>query len=190
GGKKIYFLPLVDSYTEETQKVRDAYRIMLREPSVKAALLTKILGVAHLDLKVTPASDRPLDRLASDFVKDALETHCKGGMRQIAWNILFAGAIDGYSVSEKILRIQEKGRWKGYHTLKQLKGKDTKNLRLLGDDFRNITAVQDIRTTAEYHPSNFVIYQHMPLFESPTGMSDLRAAYRAFWMMDTAWHLR
>jgi hypothetical protein len=67
GGKKIYFLPLVDSYTEETQKMRDAYRVMLREPAVKAALLTKILGVAHLDLKVTPASDRPLDRLASDI---------------------------------------------------------------------------------------------------------------------------
>jgi len=42
GGKKILFLPLQDSYTMETQKMRDTYRLMLREPTVKAGLLTKL----------------------------------------------------------------------------------------------------------------------------------------------------
>jgi len=41
-GKKIFFLPLQDSYTMETQKMRDTYRLMLREPTVKAGLLTKL----------------------------------------------------------------------------------------------------------------------------------------------------
>jgi hypothetical protein len=169
--------------------LRDAYRLMLREPAVKAAILSKVLGVAHLDLKVEPASESPADMQAADLVEYALE-HCKGGVPQILWNILFPGAMDGFSVCEKIMRVQERGIWKGYHLLHQLKSRDTNNLRLLGDDFRNITAVQDRRTTQEYHPSNFVIYQHMALFESPTGMSDFRAAYKAFWMLDTVWQLR
>jgi hypothetical protein len=37
---------------------------------------------------------------------------------------------------------------------------------------------------------NFIIFQHLSLFETPTGMSDLRAAYGSFWMLDTVRQLR
>src|SRR5580692_2649973 len=86
-GVKLRFLPLTDNYTEETQEMRNAYRIMLREPTVKAALFTKILAVASLDIQVQPGGKKPVDQLASKFVKYAL-THCKGGTRHIASNVL------------------------------------------------------------------------------------------------------
>ena len=60
-GNQARFFPLIDNYTEETAEIRQAYRVMLRDPYVKAALFTKVLAVASLDPQVQPASERPAD---------------------------------------------------------------------------------------------------------------------------------
>ena len=188
-GGPMKFLPLSDNYTEETQEMRDTYPIMLREPAVKAALLTKILAVAQLEPQVQPADDKPINKEAAEFVQYCL-ANIKGGPRKIAKAVLFGGLINGYSVSEKVRVVEKRGKWKGKLRYSALKSKDTKRLDLEGDQFRNITGVLDKQTQTVYHPSNFVIYSHMNLFEAPTGISDLRAAFRSFWLIDTAWQLR
>lgn len=189
-GNNIRFLPINDSYTDETAEMRLAYRVMLRDGSVKAALFTKILSVAALDLQVNPASQRQVDKYAADLVKHMLES-CKGGIPGIVRSVALHGLIDGYSVCEKVWEVKKRGQYDGKIGLKAIKAKDTRNLELRGDEFSNITSVRDMRGGGQmWHPSNFIIYSNAPLFESPTGVSDLRAAYRAYWLIDTAWTLR
>lgn len=187
--KGLTFLPLSESYTDETQEMRNTYRVMLRDPTVKASVMTKLMAVCQLDPQVHPASEQGIDHDAADFVRYAL-TKCKGGTRRMNAAILLGAILDGYSVCEKVWKIEDRGRWAGKYRLAALKSKDTLYIDLLTDEFRNVTGIRDRRTQKEYHPSNFVVYTHMPLFESPTGMSDLRAAYRAYWLLDTAWKLR
>ncbi len=189
GDKRQLFLPLQESYTAETEEMRRTYPIMLKEPHVKSALLSKVFAVASLDIQVQAGGDRGVDRDAADFVKYALKAS-KGGTREIVKKILMGGLIAGFSVSDKLRAPVKRGRWAGKWGLKELKSKDPENIQLLGDEFRNITGVRDRRTQDEFHPSNFVIFQHLSLYENATGMSDLRAAYRAFWLKNTAWQLR
>lgn len=189
GDHRTIFLPVVESYTQETQEMRLAYRVMLRDPYVKAALLNKVLAVAALDAQVQPASDRGIDKDAADFVKHSLH-ESRGGTTGVAQAILLPGLIEGYSVSEKVWQLETRGRWAGKYRLRCLKSKDPQWLQLMGDSFRNINSIRDMRTSEEWNPSWFVVWQHLPIYENPFGMSDLRAAYRAYWVRDAAWKLR
>lgn len=188
-GDKVRFLPYVDSVVKETTAMRTAYRQMISEPNIKAAFQTKVLSVAALDLKATPASDSPRDKIVSDFVKFCFDK-VSGATHKLAWSILSGGLIDGYSICEKVWCIEPRGKWAGKYRPKQIKAKDTEHLELVGDRFRNVTGVLDQLDRTEYHPSNFLIFSHLPLFEVPTGHSDFRAAYAAHWKIDTAWKLR
>lgn len=189
-GNQVRFLPWIDGSTiEETTEMRLAYRQMLKEPAVKAAFWKKILSVAQLDIQIHPASDSPADKLVADFVHDVL-TGCAGGTRRIVTNILAGALMDGFSVCEKVWRVQDRGRWRGKVVLKAVKAKDTQWLELLGDTYRNVLYVRDLRTSTCYPIDNFVHYAHQSLFETPLGQSDFRAAYRAYFIMQTAWQLR
>jgi len=57
-----WFLPWIDDLTSEPETVRAAYCVMLRDPAVKAAVLTKLLSVASLDLGMKSASKSQKDR--------------------------------------------------------------------------------------------------------------------------------
>lgn len=189
-GDRIRFLPYHDAVGgPETESMRRAYREMVRESAVKAGFLKKVLSVASLDVTVTPASDSDRDHEIAKWVQHAIEK-TRGNMRRIAWGILSGGLIDGYSICEKVLTPVERGEHAGKIGLKATKAKDTKHCRLVGDEFNNVTGVEDTRRGTVYHPSNFLVWQHLPFFENPLGWSDFRSAYRAYWLTDTAWKLR
>lgn len=188
-GSQTRFFPILDSYTEETPEIRRHYPIMLRDPYVKSALFTKTLAVAALDPQVNPASQRRVDRKASDFNHYIL-TRPKSSTRKIAFAVIIHGLLAGYSVTELLWHPIESGRYKGKIGLAGVKAKDIRYLTLEGDMYRNVTGVRDHRAGMVYSPSNFLIWTNYPIYSSPIGMSDLRAAYRAFWLLDTAWRLR
>lgn len=188
-GNRVRFLPSVDQIVEETTDMRIAYRQMLREPCVKAPLLQKVLQVAKNEVQVHPASEKPIDEMAAEFVRHCLQ-RSKGNTRRMALSILFGGLMDGYSVCEKTWAVEDRGEWAGKIILKQLKAKDTRYAHLEGDQYRNVLYVRDTRNNMRYTASNFIVWQHLPIFENPTGWSDFRSAYRAFWLMDTAQKLR
>jgi len=190
-----WFLPFVQSnYTNETTAIRLACRQMLADPNVKSALLSKILAVAGLDLKIQPASkSNPLDRRVAAFIQWALTQRLRDGIPGMVWSILSGGLVDGYSVCEKVIDQQETGQWAGHTILRELKPKDTQNdMVLLTDAYRNVVGVQGLRYNAGeiFSPSLFLIWRHLPLFCSPTGMSDLRAVYSRWHMLDTILKLR
>lgn len=189
-GGKIRFLPYHDAVGgPESPSMRRAYREMIRESAVKAGLLKKVLSVASLDVTVTPTSDSNRDHEIAQWVQHAIEK-TRGTMRRIAWGILSGGLIDGYSVCEKVLTPVDRGEYAGKVRIKATKAKDATYVRLVGDEFNNVTGVEDTRQNTVYHPSNFLVWQHLPFFENPLGWSDFRSAYRGYWLTDTAWKLR
>lgn len=189
-----WFLPYVDNYTQETAAMRVAYRQMLADPNVKSALLGKLLAVAALDLKVQPyRKNDPEAKAVADFVHWNLTERLTDGIPGLIWSILSGGLIDGYSVCEKVWGYEEKGPHAGKVVLKDVKPKDTLNdVVLLTDPFRNVVGVQGLRYNAGqiFPPSDFILWRHLPLFGSPVGTSDFRAAYSRYWMLDTVLKIR
>lgn len=202
-----WFAPYLDEHTGETAGMRLAYRRMLADPNVKAAICGKILAVAALDLNVIPheprqtgrsartrrgqATDR--DREVADFVRWNLTERVQGCLPELAWGILSGGLIDGYSVSEKVWHHEDRGDYAGNYILHALKPKDVgQDVVIETDDYRNVVGVRALRYSGGeiYSPAHFVIYRHLPLFGMPVGMSDLRAAYSRWWMLDTVLKLR
>jgi len=197
-----WFEPYVDNYTQETSIMRLAYRRMVADPNVKAALFGKLLSICALDLNVIAAKQKgqrskkntdPRDEEIAEFVRWNLVERVQGCFPEVAWAILSGGLVDGYSVCEKVIRHEPDGDYAGSYILSALKPKDTgRDVVLETDQYRNVVGVKTIRYNAGevYSPANFVIFTHMPMYGSPVGMSDLRAAYGRWWMLDTVLKLR
>lgn len=186
-----WFLPYHDAdHSGETSVMRQHYRRMFgSDPNVRSAVLGKLLGVAALKLTVQPADKKnAFDRHVADFVDWNLNQRFAGCIPALVWSVLSGALVDGYSVSEKVWTREEKGQWGGKWPLRDLKPKDTGNdLILQTDEFRNVTGVMGLRFNGgkEFSPADFLIFRHLPLFDSPTGASDLRSVYSRWWMLDT-----
>jgi hypothetical protein len=199
------FLPYFDDHTQETAEMRPWYRVMIREPFVKAAFLDKVFDIEALELHVNPYEDdsdgaEPIpearlhkNRQAAAFNQYAITKRVAGGVGGLVWSIFSGGLVDGYSICEKVWDIEQRGRWTGKYVLRELKPKDVDNDAILEvDEFRNVTAIMGLRYNAGefFSPADFVIFEHLKFYGKPGGMSDLRAAYAAFWMLDTVKKLR
>lgn len=191
-----WFLPYFDDQQtlSENQAMRLAYRKMLADPNVKAAFLGKVLAVSSLDLKIIPADkkDHKANRIA-DFVRWNLTEALSGGIPNLIWSIISGALIDGYSVSEKVWDLERRGAWEGHYYILNVKPKDTgRDVVLMTDEFRNIVGVQGLRYNPGevFHPSQFLIYRHLPLWDTATGVSDFRACYSRWWLLDTVLKLR
>ncbi len=187
-----WFDPLQSA--DETPAMRIAYRQMLRSPVVKAAFLQKIFAIATLKLECHPASKtNQRDGEMAESFKWQITRGLDGGITDLCWNVIAHGCMDGVGVSEKVWDIKQEGRWRGKEYIRCLKPKDVdQDLYLWVDAFRNITSIQGLRynTGQHFDPRDFIIFQHLPLFGNPGGMSDFRAAYVPFWQLDTVEKLR
>lgn len=187
----LHFLPRLDQLTGETQEIRAAYREMLREPTVKAALLTKVLAVAALDTQVHPPDkNNSAHRAQADFVRHNLK---RISPHRVARTLLLPALIDGWSLSEKVWEVEKDDpQWKDRWVWKSWRSKDIANIQLGTDAYRNVEAIRGTNYNAGrlFDPDDFVIYSYLDMFENPHGMSDLRAAYRAYWIKNNVWQLR
>ncbi len=203
--------PFYDNLTGETPEIRSMYRQVLKEPTVKAALLGKIFAVSQSDLTMKAAAKTPYDQQIADFNRDNL-AKTRGGVRHVIESMLFGALLDGYSVSEKIRCVAERGKWKGKIVLGHLKAKDTQysngpwsvtggnhragsgwgRVQLVVDEFKNVTAIfaGSPNGGVEFDPKDFVVVTYLKLFESPLGMSDMRAINRASTCKEAAIRLR
>lgn len=186
---RVRLLPYYDNLTAETAEHRLAYRWLLKEPAIKSAFMSKLLSVMSLDLQVDPASDAPRDKAIASFVEDSLR-RCQGGSAEIIWSILFGALLEGNGLAEKVFGKVDRGKYRGRPTIQKIKAKDSHDYQIEIDEFNNPTTVISRRTADEFPMSDFTFWSHMPGFSNPIGMSDLRAVYRAGWMLDTVWKLR
>lgn len=191
-----WFLPYFDEQQtlSETPQMRLAYRRMLADPNVKAAFLGKALAVGALNLKINPARKKDKkDQRIADFVRWNLTEALADGVPGLIWSILSGALIDGYSVCEKVWAHEDRGDWRGKYYLRAAKPKDTgRDVVLETDEYRNIVGVRGLR----YNPGitfpteAFILYRHLPLWGVATGMSDFRAVYGRWWLLDTVLKLR
>jgi hypothetical protein len=98
----------------------------------------------------------------------------------------------GYSVTEKIWEEITEGPWKGHVGLKALKTRAPWGLVFSQDEFGNLLPdgiVQQINTVlpgGRLPRSKFVIMSYQSQFGNPYGVSDLEAAYTAWWSKHNA----
>src|SRR5208282_3011048 len=108
----------------------------------------------------------------------------KGSVPKMVESIVLHAMMDGYSINEKVWGVEEEyGRWQGKHVLRVLKPKDVdRDMVPKTDEFRNLVSIMGLRYNGglEFDPRGFVHFVHLPFFYSPTGTSDLRAAYGRF----------
>ena len=165
-------------FSDETTEMRALYRKYLQcEPTVKSALVGKVAAVVSNRLSASPQNDEDVsERAEADFINAAFNS-VEGGISIAITHWLIAGLTDGWSISEKVWAIGEQGLLKGRWYVKALKSKDTDNLRPLTDTYRNLVGIESTKDGGQvFDPSAFLRFSYLPLFESPTGTSDLRAA--------------
>lgn len=182
----------LDDYGREDETMRRAYLdLHKQEPSLRSAILGKVAAVASLDVAVIPEDeDSDADQRAAKFVRWAVENTLMGWDGLIK-KVLEPGLLMGWSVTEIVLKGERDSRkWGGYWTLRDCKSKDTSLLKLRLDAYRNVAGiVSTIRGLAEYPLWKVILFSHNELFENPFGTSDLRSAYRASKLIDSAYQL-
>lgn len=184
--------PFTDNFTDETPAMRIKYRYALAEPTVKAALLGKIISVCSLNLQMVPKNKS--DPKAHEVAACTRHGLAAGpwGIPGLIWEILIGGLVDGWSVSNKVYGIEDRGQYAGKKVLKNLKGKDTRFIWPEVDEYRNVTALWNFRGNAgrRFDPSDFVVFSYLSIFQNPLGMSDLRSSYRAIELIPVILNLR
>lgn len=192
---KVWFLPYVDSTTQDTNDIRTAMRLMRRDPYVKAAWEPQVLTVASEDWQIQPSEpDQPESEEQAKFVKTAIEEYLQGGMIAVLRSVLEPLGSDGFCLAEKVPGYAEKGRLQKKIIIRKLAARNVDNstLRIEGDAFGNVTGVQSMRSPGgEVFPiSDFIYSRYAYVFNEPMGEAAFRTSYGAYWMRDTVRKLR
>ncbi len=159
------------------------YDRMQTDCQIRACLNIKKLSILSRGWSVHPASEKAEDIYAADFVRFCLED-MRGTIVDVLYNVLDAVA-KGFSVSEINYKVIENGRYRGMIGLDSVKAKDPASITFETDEFLNLRGLrQEPLQQKKLPPDKFLIYTYMPRYESPHGMSELRAAYRHWWSKD------
>lgn len=167
------------------------YDDMQTDSQVRACLNIKKLSVISRGWQVHPASSDPEDQRIADFVKFCL-TDMRGSMIDVLYDILDAIA-KGFSLSEMNYKIIEDGSYAGLIGLDSIKSKDPSGITFESDEYLNLAALRQGITPPSFPPyqggtkggklppEKFLLYTYQSRYESPYGVSDLRAAHKHWW---------
>jgi phage gp29-like protein len=180
----------------------EIYDRMQRDAQVAACLNVKKFAVLSRGWQVHPAGQSPEALRAAEFVRFCLED-MRGSVLDALYKTLDAVA-KGFSVLEINYKIIEGGRFGGMIGLASIKSKDPSQFKFQVDEFLNVRGLTTspspslsrrgdrssplskggLRGVDALPPEKFIVYTYMPRYESPYGMSDLRAAYKHWWSKD------
>lgn len=158
-----------------------AYRRMTYDPQVRACLATKKYAVLSRGWEVHPGGGDPASLAAADFCRWCLD-NMAGSILDAGYDVLDALAF-GLSLVEINYRLIDDGPWAGHVGIGSLKAKDPRHFIIRTDEFYNIQALR-VAAGDELDPDKFLIYSYMPRYGNPYGESDLRAAYRSWYLKD------
>lgn len=185
------------------------YQEMVRDAYVKAGLAIKKLSVIRLPTEILPASTDARDQEIARFVEDQFE-NMRTPWHELLWGLLDSVNI-GYSIGEINYRLIDRGPWKGKVGWDTVRSKDPYVYSFrIEPNGAVASVVQRFGTTSktperrdqvgyldapwggtlEFAPEKFLISAFQPLYSNPFGSSDLRAAYRAYFIKDWAWKFR
>ena len=171
------------------------YQEMTREPFVKAALQQKTTSLLSVPWGIKPASNSADHIEQAKFVTWNFK-NLIGGFTRDVWEMCDA-LVAGYSIQEKVYEEILDGEYAGKVRLAALKSKDPLYFGFAFDPYMNLLPDGVVMTHSAANemekplPSDkFFIFSFLKKYENLYGQSDLRAAYRAFTIKDTAWKLR
>lgn len=188
---RLRFAQYVDPKEGETPAMRNSYRTLVKEPTIKSCLDTIVGGVAAGEIDVPPTDKSPRAAEVAELCK-ALIDNCRDGIIGIVQAIIGNGMIEGYVVAEPKWEVQRHGRWAGKVMLDQVKPKPTDDYWFEVDKFWNVTGIMSRFDPVTVYPtSDFIYWRHQGGYTpNPHGTSLLRSCYRSAWMLDTVWKLR
>ena len=152
---------------------------MISDPQVKACLQTKKFAALSQNWEIHAASESPEDQQIADFVRSAL-MNMRGSVLDTLYDLLDALAF-GVSIVEINYTLIETGPHAGKVGLSSLKSKDPSGFTFETDAFANVLALRGLDGAA-YPADKFLRYTWQPLYESQTGQSDLKAAYKPWFV--------
>ena len=157
------------------------YGEMQTDDAVKAALTLKKHAVLSTGWDIAPASTQPIDIEAAEFLKYTFEM-MQGSIDDVLLSFLSALGW-GFSVSERVLQPIKTGPFAGKVGLKAIKTRLPHGFIFVVDAHDNL-ADDGIEQYGRRLPrEKFVVYSYGgEEYGNWYGMSDLRAAYDAFWM--------
>lgn len=180
-----------------TRKGMQIFDQMRRDEQVKAALKFKKDSTLSSGWEVASPGDQPEDWEVTRFVRDNFAM-MKGGFSQVLFNTL--SALDyGHSVSEKIYKERDIGEWKGKLMLDRIQSLRPHFIDFQVDPYGLLQGViqRNVMGSAAggtgslqgepISPVKMVVYTHAFEFGNFYGVSDLEAAYRAWWTKDNAY---
>ncbi len=194
---KVWFLPYLDSTTQDSPEIRAAMRLMRRSPWVKAAWEPQILTVASEDWQVQASEPgNPESEEQADFCKAMIEECIHDAMIAVVRAICAPFGSEGHSLAEPVWNVCEKGKLAKKIVCTKFAARDTDpntgDVRLMGDGFGNVTHVEARRAPGQpvYPIDDFVFSRYLTVFDEPLGEAAYRPSYGSYWMLDTVDKLR
>lgn len=164
-----------------TRRGWKVYREMMADDQVKAAIAYKKILIAARPFDIKPASEDQVDKDAAEFIQKNFESL---KFKSILMEMLSALEF-GFSAGEILWEI--KGETPQLH-LKNVKFRDPEFMHIRVNKHGDITEfVQKVNTNIaemreiKIKPEKMLHYAYQRQFSNHQGVSDLRAAYRAWW---------
>lgn len=158
------------------------YREMMADDQVKTAIWYKKVLIAARPFDIKPASDKQVDKDAAEFIQNNLE---EAKFKRIMWEMLSAFTY-GFSAGEIIWKFKDDNGPK--LALDTVKFRDPEFLHIHVDKHGNIKEFvqkppNPVAGSSDIFipPEKMLHYAYQREFQNHYGISDLRAAYRAWW---------
>jgi len=171
-----------------TRKGMAIFDQMQRDEQVKAALKFKKDAVIGSGWEVVSPGKMEADWEVTEFVKDTFK-QLDGGFHRFLIHTLSALSY-GYSVAERIYKVQEEGKWKGKMVLQRVQALKPHFLQFIVDPYGVLQGIVQQSTglnAVPLPPAKVVIYSYAQEFSNYYGTSDLESCYRAWWTKENAY---
>lgn len=180
-------------YNPDIMITRKGYKVideMRDDDQVKACMSFKKLSVISSGYTIASPGEQAKDWDVTEFVRAEIE-NLPGTFNHAVLEIMSAMEY-GFSVTEKVYREIEHGRFKGKVGYMALKTRRPHFFGFEQDKYGNVLNLKQFNSESGYGDGadlpidKFVVYSYMEEFDNPYGNSDLRAAYRYYWAKDQA----
>ena len=166
------------------------YRKMAVDEQVKAAIYTKIFAVLSSGWEIQapklPEEEQEMADEVKEFVQwnfEEMEGHFDSKLQEMLTALVY-----GYAVGEKVFYLIDYGKFNGKIGIRDLKFRRPESIDFDIDEHGNLLDDGVVQSNRKLPKSKFVIYSYRKQFANIYGQSDLREAYRAWWLKDT--HLK
>lgn len=151
---------------------------MRLDEQIKAAMTFKKQAINSSGWEIVSPSDQAQDWEVTEFVRETL-SNTTTSLNEVIREMLLA--LDyGFSITEKIYEKRD-----GKIVIADFKTRRPHNMYFELDAHGNVMGLRQFNTQLPI--DKFVLYTHDREFQNPYGVTDLSAAYRAWWSKDNAY---